>query len=567
MRSLIKAYLPYIKEYKREFVFAFFGMISFAIATAASAQLIKPVLDDIFVNKDEQMLKLIPFAIVAVFGMKGLGKFIQSYYTAYVGEDVVRRMRQRVVSHLMSLDMEFFNTHHSAELLSRVTNDINRIQRVVANIIPEFARDLLSIIALCAYVIYVSPKLSFYFLIIMPLAIYPLSRLAKRMRRYSRLSQESTADMTSRLDEIFSNIEVIKSNAKEEFEQQRFAKENDRLFFYNMKQVRTDALNSPVMEILGAVAIGLVIYVGGKEVIDSSMSVGSFFSFATALFMLYTPIKKISSLYNQSQDAVSANMRMQQLLQKEPKIEHGKKELTKSIQRVEFRSVGLEYADKRVLNGVSLVATKGQSIALVGDSGAGKSSLVNLLVKFYEPTFGDISIDEIDLKEITKESLYKKISYVTQRVYLFNDTIAANVAYGEEIDERRVEEALSKAHALEFVKRLENGIFTELTQRGANLSGGQRQRIALARALYKNPDILILDEATAALDNKSESIIQGVLEQIKDQMIIFVIAHRLSTVKSAEKILLFEDGEIVCEGTHEMLVQRCQKYRDLLQKN
>jgi len=509
------------------------------------------------------MLKLMPFLLVAVFALKGIGGYIQTYYTSYIGQDVVRKLRDKLVSHLTYLDMAFFKTIHTGEILSRVTNDITRIQVVVANIIPDLIRESLTVLALTGYVIYESPKLALYFLIIMPLAIFPLSRLAKKMRKYSKLSQESTADMTSRLGEILSNIEVIKSNSTQVYEQKRFASENQNVFTFIMKQIKTNALTSPIMEILGSIAIGLVIYIGGKEVIDGHMTVGAFFAFATALFMLYTPIKRLSSLYNKAQDAITANTRMHELLHTEPTIISGEDELSESIESIRFDNVSLSYDETPALKNISLEAKKGQSIALVGDSGAGKSSLVNLLVRFYDPSSGEILINNTDNKNFTLTSLHKKIAYVTQRIYIFNDSIAANVAYGEEIHEGRVKEALNKAYAMEFIDKLEEGIDTILSESGDNLSGGQRQRIALARALYKNPDVLILDEATSALDNKSEALIQQALHALKDEMITFTVAHRLSTIEESDTILVFQNGEILCRGTHIRLLEECPTYKKL----
>ncbi|TET86847.1 MAG: ABC transporter ATP-binding protein, partial [Sulfurovum sp.] len=422
MKNLLKQYLPYLVGYKRQFFFAVLGMIAVAVGTAGTAHLIKPVLDDVFINKDIEMLKLIPFLLVGVFTLKGLGRYVQTYYTSYIGQDVVRKLRDKLVSHLTYLDMNFFKTIHSGEILSRVTNDISRIQMVVANIIPDLIRETMIIIALTGYVIYESPKLAFYFLIIMPLAIFPLSKLAKKMRKYSKLSQESTADMTSRLGEILSNIEVIKSNSTQVYERERFAKENQNVFKFIMKQVKTNALTSPIMEILGSVAIGIVIYIGGKEVIDGHMTVGAFFAFATALFMLYTPIKRLSGLYNKAQDAITANTRMHELLDTKPTIIAGTKELTNVIETISLQNVSLDYGDIHALKNITLEAKKGESIALVGDSGAGKSSLVNLLVRFYDPKEGKILINGTDNKVFTLTSLHQKIAYVTQRIYIFNDT-------------------------------------------------------------------------------------------------------------------------------------------------
>ena len=538
-------------------------MVAVAVGTAGTAEIIKPILDDIFINQDEKMLAVVPFFLIAVFALKGIGHYIQTYYMSYIGLDVVKRLRNNLVSHLAHQDMQFFHEMHSGEIISRVTNDIARIQSVVTQLIPNLIREILTIIALTGYVIYSSPKLAFYFLIIMPLAILPLSKLAKKMKKYSKHSQESVANMTARLGEIFSNIEVIKSNSTQSIESQKFAKENQSVFYYLLKQVKINALTSPIMEILGSVAIGLVIYIGGMEVIEGHMTVGEFFAFSAALFMLYTPIKKVSKSYNQAQDAVVANERMFELLNTQPKIISGDKRLEQPIQQLRLDNVSLKYGDKQALKNISITMKKGESIALVGDSGAGKSSFVNLLVRFYDPNSGQILINNQDYTQLTLHSLHQKIAYVTQRIYIFNDTVANNVAYGEEVDRERVIIALKKAHALEFVEALDDGIDTMLNESGNNLSGGQRQRIALARALYKEPDVLILDEATSALDNKSEVLIQKALEALKPEMITITIAHRLSTIENADTILVFKKGEIVCQDRHENLLKNCKEYQKL----
>ncbi|MBN2721516.1 MAG: ABC transporter ATP-binding protein [Campylobacterales bacterium] len=564
MKNLLKQYLPYFKDYKRQFAFAIIGMIAVAIGTAGTAHIIKPVMDDIFIKKDQHMLFVVPFALVMVFMLKGIGRYIQTYYTAYIGQDVIRKLREQLLAHITILDIEFFRKMHSGELLSRITNDISRIQTVVANIIPELIREILTIIALGGYVIYQNPKLAFYFIVVMPLAIFPLSKLSKKMRRYSKLSQVSTADMTQRLEEVFSNIEVIKSNSSQKFEIARFAIENSTVFKYIMKQIKVNALTSPIMELLGSVAIGLVIYIGGMEVINGNMSVGSFFAFSAALFMLYDPIRRLSGLYNRAQDAISANERMMELLNIKADIKGGDDLLKNSIDTISINNVSLYYDDHEALKNVSLKLQKGNFYALVGDSGAGKSSLVNLLVRFYDPSNGQILINDQNINNFTLESLHDKIAYVTQHIMIFNDTIAANIAYGKEIDETRVIEALKKAHAYDFVSKLPKGIHTVLAQRGSNLSGGQKQRIALARALYKNPDVLILDEATSALDNTSEKMIKEAIAKLKNEMITIAVAHRLSSIQNADKIFYFQNGQIICEGTHSELSSSCGGYQKLI---
>jgi subfamily B ATP-binding cassette protein MsbA len=551
-----------MKSYKREFIFAVLGMIAVAVGTTASAHLLKPTLDDVFINKDREMLVLIPFAIVGVFLLKSVGKYVQTYYTIYIGNDIVRKIRNKLSLHLMGQDMAFLNQMRNGELLSRTTNDITRIQNVVSNLIPSVLINAMLIVSLTAYVIYMSPKLSFYFLIVMPLALLPLQKLAKRMKKYSTRSQESNADLTARLTEIFNNMEIIKSNSSQQYEQQKFSKENMNFFKFSMKQSKTNALVSPVLEFFGSIAIAVAIYIGANQVIDGELSVGSFFAFVTALFMLYDPIKKLSKVHNQMQDALAATERIEELFQTKPAIVSGDRVL-EHIDRVTFDDVSLLYGEKQALSHIDIEATKGKVYALVGDSGAGKSSLVNLLVRFYDVSDGTLYINDADIREYTLESLHRKIAFVTQRIFIFQDTVAQNVAYGETVDKARVETALKKAHAWEFVISLPEGIDTPLDEFGVNLSGGQRQRIALARALYKEPDMLILDEATSALDNKSEQAIQQALDTLKSEMITFVVAHRLSTIENADEILVFENGKIESRGTYAELLEHSEAFKKL----
>ncbi|MEA3420007.1 MAG: ABC transporter ATP-binding protein [Campylobacterota bacterium] len=566
MKQVLKYFLPYMMSYKKEFLFTILGMIAVAVGTTLSAHLLKPVLDDLFINKDREMLKLVPFAIIGVFLLKSAGRFVQTYYTVYIGDDIVRKLRDRLALHLMYQDMAYLNKMRSGELLSRVTNDLNRIQMVVSSMIPTLMVKSLLIVTLTAYVIYQSPKLAFYFLVIMPLALLPLQMLAKRMKRYSKRSQESNSDLTSRLTEIFNNIEVIKANSSQEYEHQRFSKENMNFFRLAIKQNLINALVGPTMEVFGSIAIAVAIYVGALQVINDEITVGTFFAFITALFMLYDPIKVLSSIHNRLQDAVAATERMNELFESVPTIISGNHALQK-IDSVVFRSVSLRYGDMDALINIDIEAEKGKVYALVGDSGAGKSSFVNLLVRFYDASAGEILINGRDIRSYTFQSLHQKIAYVTQRVYIFQDTVLANVAYGSEIDEKRAIEALKKAHAWEFVEKMEKGIDTALDEFGVNLSGGQRQRISLARALYKAPDILILDEATSALDNKSEKAIQKALEEIRKEMITFVVAHRLSTVEKADTILLFESGKIIDRGSYVELLESSPAFRKLANKN
>ncbi len=538
-------------------------MILSAAGASASAYLVKPVLDKIFIAKNEQALHLLPYAIVLVYAMKGVGKYIQVYYSAYIGQDIIRRVRNEMLERILSLDLGFFHRFRSGELISRNINDVGQIRNIVSTMLPELGRQILISLGLLGVVIYQSPKLAFFALVGLPLVVLPLRLIAKKLKKLSHRSQEKTSDITSRLTEIFNNIEIIKARSAEAFEHEKFAKENRDYFDLNMKTVKTSQLTDPLMETMGAAGVALVIIVGGHQVIHDEMTVGSFFSFLTALFMLYTPIKRITSIYNQLQNALAASERILFLLDQKPTIIAQGDERVGKAESLSFRDVHLSYGEKEALKGVSFTVEKGEKLALVGDSGGGKSSIVNLIVRFFDPDSGEILLDGIPLRNYRLDSLRDAISIVTQRVYIFNDTVAANVAYGKAIDEERVIRALKEANAWEFVEEM-GGIHTPLHEHGANLSGGQRQRIAIARALYVDPKIVIFDEATSALDTQSERRIVEAIERISRERITILIAHRLSTVEHADRIAVIKGGEILCLDRAEVLQRDCAEYRRLI---
>lgn len=565
--DVFRRFKPYFKDYIPQFILAVIGMLLASGGSAGSAYLVEPVLNKIFVEKNKQLLYVLPYAIIAIYLLKNLGTFMQAYFTAYIGQDTVRRFRTKLLKRLLELDMSFFNSMRTGELMSRTTGDIARLSAVVSSIIPEIIREIFTAVFLLGVVIYQSPTLAFFALIVMPAAIYPVYRLAKKMKKFSRQSQEKASDISSALNEIYTNIEIVKASNAEDYEYLRFVKENDKAFKIGMGSTRVGQLVSPLMETIGSVGVAVVIIVGGSEVIADKLSVGAFFSFLTALFMLYTPLKRIVGLYSRVQDAVVASERTFYLLDLRPSIVGGDNEISGDIENIKFDNVTLSYGNKTALNGINLTALKSQMIALVGASGGGKSSLMSLLMRFYDPDSGEIYINGINLKKYNLKSLRENIGFVSQRVYIFNETVAHNVAYGREYDEEAVINALKMANAYSFVSELEHGIKTKLSEAGSNLSGGQRQRIAIARALYSNPQILIFDEATSALDNESEREITAAIERLRHKKIIFVIAHRLSTVEKADKIAVLSHGRIVGFGSDNVLSQDCDDYIKLKHKS
>ena len=554
--------MPYIKQYKLYFFYSIIGTILVASATSASAYLVKPVLDDIFLAKDSAKLFILPFLVILAYFAKGLGAYLQNYFMNYIGQDIVRNLTNVLLDKILTFEMDFFNRYRNGELISRITNDIGAVKNAVSNYFIDGIRESLTILGLICVVIYQSPELAFYGLIVMPISLYPIILIARKMRKHSKKMQEKNADISSKIVEIFNNVELIKASAGEKMEHEQFSTHNKELFNVSMKAVRVSELTSPLMETLGAIAIAAVIFVGGHKVIAGEISAGAFFSFTTALFMLYTPFKRISSLYTKIQIAFAAGDRIFEMLDRNPKIKNGSRLLESNIKEVSFSGVDLFYGEKQALNGINLSVKKGESVALVGSSGGGKSSLINLLLRLYDPDSGCILINGENIKDFTQESLRSKISIVTQRIFIFNASVAQNIAYGSEICEARVKDALKKARILDYVESLPLGIHTMLDEFGANLSGGQRQRISIARALYKNPEILILDEATSALDNKTEEEIKEALKDVIKDKITIIIAHRLSTLELAKRIYFLQKGSIMASGTQEELLQNCSAFME-----
>ncbi len=564
MKEIIKRFWPYIKEYKFYYLLVIFGGILIVLSTAASAHIMKPLMDDMFIAKKKEMLYLIPLGLIGIYLTKAIGKYVQTIFMEYIGQSIVTRFRELLLSHIISQDMAFLYINRSGELISRVTNDIGRIQTFVANILPDLFRDILAVIALVGYIIYLSPMLSFYTLVVVPLAIIPLMSIARRLKKYSHRSQEKNADIVTRLTEVFNNSEIIKANDTQDFELQRFSVQNWQFFKINMKTVYVGALVPPLMEMLGVTGLAAVIYVGGKEVFAGRMSVGEFTAFITAVGLVFEPIRKLSGTYAKIQDAIAASERVFEVLDTKPKIVDGEKTLRSDIQRIEFENVSLLYEGVYALKNINISIHDGEKIALVGDSGGGKSTFIAMLMRFYDADEGRVKINGCNIKEYNLSSLKHHISLVSQRVYIFQDSLAANVAYGEEeIDESRVIEALKLADAYDFAMELENGIYTVMSEAGANLSGGQRQRLSIARAIYKHASLLLFDEATSALDNESEKRIQKALDSYTQDKITITIAHRLSTIEHADTIVVMQKGQIVASGTHRELLENSVVYKRL----
>lgn len=558
-----KRFWPYVKGYKFHYAMVLLGIILTVTSTAGTAKIMQPLIDNMFIKKEPTMLYIIPILLIGIYLLKSAGRYIQAVFTTHIGLHIVSRLREDLLLKMVHMDMGFLYANRSGELISRITNDITRVQYFVSRMLPELIQETFTVIALVGYVIYLNASLAFWALFVMPVVILPLIKITRRLKKLSHRSQEKNADLMTRLTEVFNNNEIIKANATEEYEHQRFKDENERFFKLNMKATYTSELVSPIMEIIAAFGLAAVIFVGGRSVYAGEMSVGEFTSFLTAVGLVFQPLRRVSAIYSKIQDAQAASERVFHVFDMENSIQDGPNTLTEPIKHLQFDHVSLHFGEKKVLSEINLTINAGQTIALVGQSGGGKSSLINLLLRFYDPSEGSVSLNHQDLKSYTQNSLRHQIAAVSQRVYIFQDTLAANVAYGNEIDEERVKDALQKADALDFALALPEGIHTVMQEFGANLSGGQRQRIAIARAIYKQASLLILDEATSALDNESEKRIQSALEAYAQDKITIIIAHRLSTITHADTILYFEEGHIIARGSHKELLETSENYRRL----
>lgn len=559
---VLKRFKHYFKDYKLRFFLAIIGMILASVGTAGSAKIIEPILNKIFVEKDVTLLYILPFGVFALYFIKNLGLYMQTINMGFIGIEITRRLRQKILKKIIVMDMKFFQKHSSGELISRSLNDIGSLQNVLTNFIPEMTREIITTIGLLAVVITQSPKLAFFAFIILPAAMLPIRYFIKKLKSIGVATQQNYATLTSRLNEILGNIELVKSSNAEELELNKYKNCNDNVAKLIYRGTKINAFTSPIMETFGALGVSVTIIIGGMEVINGSMQIGNFFSFLTALFLIYTPIKRITNLYASLQTNLAASTRTFYLLDLEPEIKGGERNLNQEIKTLSLNNISLKYDEKAALDNINVEFKKGEITAIVGKSGSGKSSLVNTILRFYELSEGIIKINNEDYKEYSLNTLREKIAIVTQNIYLFSESIAENIAYANEFNEEQVIKALKLANALDFVNALPDGIYTKLNEKGSNFSGGQRQRLALARAFYKNPEIIIFDEATSALDNESQNLISKSLVNIKKDKIIILIAHRLNSIAIADNILVLDNTKQVGYGNDASL-ENNQYYKTL----
>jgi subfamily B ATP-binding cassette protein MsbA len=558
----------YARPYRGRLVAAVVAMLLYAAAAAGLTTLIKPLTDGVLTHQLAPLafwgvrmdLRAWGIAVMAIYLAKGLGAYFSSYLMTDVGQRVVRDIRNQLFRHILDQSAAFFSSRTTGALMSRITNDVNQVQQAVSETVGDLVREGLSLVGYAAVMFYVDFRLALVCVTGAPIVVYPLVRLGQRVRRSTRRGQEELEHLSHVTAEAFTGHRIVKAFGAEGRESRRFRDASQRLYRTNLKITSTVAILPPLMEFLGGLGVVGLMWYGSTKISSEQMTQGDFLMFVVAAFMMYTPVRKLSRVNTNLQQAMAASERIFEMLDTHSEVlERPDARALEPLRRgIEFRDVSFEYDDGSgdyVLRDVSFTVRAGQMIAIVGLSGAGKTTLVNLIPRFYDVTSGGIFIDDEDIRQVTLRSLRAQVGIVTQDTVLFDDTIAANIAYGvPHATESDIEGAARAAHAHEFIDTLPGGYQTRIGERGQRLSGGQRQRLAIARALLKNSPILILDEATSSLDAESERLVQEALANLMRDRTAFVIAHRLSTVRRADAIIVLEHGRIAETGGHDELL-------------
>lgn len=557
LNERLKKLIGMLKDSWGRMVIASLCLLVVAGTQGLMAYMVKPVLDNVFVKKQTEMLWLLPIAVLAMFLIKGLADYFQQYLMGFVGHHLIRRLRNLLYDRIQSLPLAFFHKEKTGVLMSRISNDVNMVRETVNMAITGAAKDLFSIVGLTVVIFYQIPKLAIFAFFVLPVAFYPIVLFGRKVRRYSTGVQETMAEMNSFLHETFFGNKIVKAFCMEEKEKKRFRKFSGDICRLDLKELRVRSLSSPLMEFLGGVGIAFIIGYGGAQVIEGVYTAGTFMSFITAVFMLYAPVKKLSKFNNRFQKGLAAVDRVFDILEQESDVRESQSPVAISgdTHRVAFEDVFFKYDDTMVLKGIDLDVQPGEILALVGMSGGGKTSLVNLIPRFYDVVKGAVKIDGVDIRDIGIAVLRNQIAIVTQEPILFNESVRNNIAYGRpDASEEDIFQAARAAYAYDFIDRFPKKFDTSIGELGGRLSGGEKQRICIARALLKNAPILILDEATSSLDSEAEKLVQKALENLMRGRTTFVIAHRLSTIGYAHRIAVIIDGRISELGDHDALM-------------
>ncbi len=568
-KDLYLRLLGYVRPYTRIFALSLAGTTVVAITEPLVAALIKPLLDGSFVEKDPYSIRVMPLLLVTVFIVRGIADFVGSVAMNWIAHRVVMDLRDGLFARLLTLPTRHFDDHSAGTLLSRLTYDVTQVMTASTQALVTLVRDGLAVVGLLAWMLYLNWQLSLLAFLIAPGIGLIMRVISQRLRRLSRELQELMGEMTRVIDEVLQGHKVIKIFGGQDYERNRFNRVNNRVRQFNLKLVAASEGSGPLVQLLAIIALGSMIYLASLQSAADQITVGGFVSLFGAMAMLLAPIKRLTKVNEQLQRGLAAAETIFALLDEPAEPDRGTRAIGRAVGRVSFRAVSHRYRAEgaEVVRRLSLEVHPGETIALVGPSGSGKTTLMSLLPRFYEPDSGDILLDGAPIRELRLAELRANIAYVSQDIVLFNDTVAANIAYGAgfRADEADLVRAAERAHAMEFIRELPQGLHTLIGENGARLSGGQRQRIAIARALLKNAPILILDEATSALDTQSERKVQQALDALREGRTAFVIAHRLSTIETADRIVVLDKGSIAEIGTHAELLACGGLYASLYQ--
>lgn len=557
---LLQFLKPYIWPY---FVLALACMVAFGATDGAIPFLVRHIMDDVFARKDQTVLSYLPALVVGIFAFRGLLHFGQSYLNDFVGLRVINDVRNQLNRHFQTLSLSFFHRHPTGTLLARVNSDVMLLRFAVTDALASFMKDVTSLVVLTVVAFMMDWVLASIAFFVFPASVLPIMHLSKKIKRFTRRGQISTGALTALLQESIQGNRIVKAFGMEEYEDRRFMRENWRLFKQSLRASRIKAVVAPSMELLASFAIGGIVWYGGWSVITGGRTQGEFMAFMAAMFLMYAPFKGLTRTYTTLHQGLAGAERVFEMLDENPAIvdKPGALHAKPFREKLQFHDVSFAYAQAPVLKNINLTIEAGQMVALVGMSGVGKTTLVDLIPRFYDVTSGRITLDGVDLRDLTVCSLRCQIGIVTQYTFLFNDTVKNNIAYGRpDCDMDAVVAAAKAANAHDFITQLPKGYDSVIGELGMQLSGGQRQRLAIARAVLKNAPILILDEATSALDSDSEMLVQQALEKLMTTRTTIVIAHRLSTIRRANRIVVLVDGAVAEVGTHDELLAKNGEY-------
>lgn len=561
--EVFKRLLIMSKQYYLRFIFAAFCMIVAGGLQSSLPLISKPIIDKIFVSKDTAALTWIPFAIVGIFLLKGLCNYGQTILMSSIGLRIVADLRNKLYECIQRQSLSFFTENSTGILMSRITNDVLSVQSAASEAVTALVKDSFTLVCLIGVIFYTDWKLALLAMIVFPLTIYPITWFGKKMRKVTTSTQVTMGTLNSLLQETISGTRIVKAFCMEKYESERFGAENERLFKLNIKTVTINAISSPLMDFLGGLGIAAVITYGGYNVVHGYSTPGTFFSFIAALLMLYEPVKRLTNVNNTINQGIAGADRIFGIIDRVPDIEDkpGAANLPQIKDTIDIENVTFCYEETPVLKNINLSIKAGEVVAFVGMSGGGKTSLVNLIPRFYDVSAGRVTIDSHDIRDVTLQSLRGQIAIVTQQNILFNDTVKNNIAYGDiQRTDEEIFNAARAANAHDFIMRLPKGYESNIGELGTKLSGGEKQRISIARAILKDAPILILDEATSSLDTEAEIEVQGALDNLMKGRTTLVIAHRLSTIRNADRIIALVNGEIVEEGNHDALMTKKGEY-------